>query len=630
MIAFKAVFKRYTRDQGGAYAVLFAMTAGFLALAAHVGIDALRIQNSGTSAEQLVDIACQKIATADPALYPTPEALKNAIEAQMATRRVAGTDVTDGALTVEVVADNVPFVQPLGQSDGNNIDLCGNTFKVGYSGAVRGVHRDIAPTGAADVKIAKPCKPVCSGMTNVIYSNGAALGHWLDGTTLKAAEYVDDKAQMIGDFTDVAFDAGFANPGKNGDRLIVTIMDDERRIRFRKIVTLPDKFYLDNDSKRAPGEPASKSVKRYVVDDGDQIVIQTFNADGTLPTACGDSETPPSCSGANCGGSIGGPDPCADGSCGAPQFVCNAPDLPTKKPYLSLGKFDSRNTAKFTYPPADKSAPGKLELTWYPSGRTVTVKLAPFFEKNTTPVTLTFKDKVSKTVTTDEASALSYMSLGNRYLFLMPTAKYPDHRYLVDLAGWQYSTWWDGHDRCFNYKSPIVFDTKGLGAIKTTRDGNANTAPLFDYFGDGRKVRVEWPVGDGQAWLVDNRDGRAAIDMNGKRLFGDLDGHEHGYAKLAERDTSGTGILTGRDLDGLALWFDNGNAIVEDGEMRPLADAGVTAIDTRSQWQTLPDGRAALRSTATMNGRTIMTEDIYVDIETPALRISKAPNKDGR
>jgi hypothetical protein len=143
-------------------------------------------------------------------------------------------------------------------------------------------------------------------------------------------------------------------------------------------------------------------------------------------------------------------------------------------------------------------------------------------------------------------------------------------------------------------------------------------------YGRGEKEPVEWPIGKGQAWLVDNRDGRAATDMTGKRFFGDLDGHEDGYQKLRELDTSGTGILSGADLDGLVLWFDNGNALVEENELLSLRDVGVTKVDTRAQWSELPDGRSVLRSTAIMNGRSIMTEDIFVSIASKAVPVTEA------
>lgn len=616
MIAVRRCFARYRQDEGGAYAVMFALTLGFMTLAAHVGLDALRVQNSGTAAEQIVDIACQKIAAADPAIYPTAEALKAGIENQMATRRVAGTDTSDGALTVEIGAPDTSFVTPI-NADGSHADLRRYTFTVRYQGNVGGLHKDIARNGRADVRFGKRCKPVCAAMTNVFYSNGAAIGHWMDGLTLKAAEYVDSQNQMIDSFSTVGFDSGYQNPGLSGGRFVLTILSgppNERRVRYRKIITLPETFYIDSDAKRAPGEPSVRKYTRIVADENDQLVLQALNVDGSVPPPCGDAEIAAPCLGAGCGGSIGGGDPCT-GDCGSTGYVCNFSNLPPAS--NSFLKINTGDTARFVY---EDGQPSKLQMTWS-NGRQISVKLAPFYQANTQMVTVNYKTGGSGRLPAEQASALSYMSLGNRYLFLAPTQKYPNHRYLAYLSGWQFSWWWDGHENCFHFKSPIVFDTRDLGRIETTRDRNIKADPEFDYFGNGTKVKLEWPVGEGQAWLIDNRDGRAAFDMNGRRFFGDLDGHEDGYAKLAQLDTSGTGILTGRDLEGLALWFDNGNAVVDESELRSVVEAGVTAIDTRGQWVTLPDGQEALRSTAVMNGRTIMTEDIYISITIPALRV---------
>ena len=259
---------------------------------------------------------------------------------------------------------------------------------------------------------------------------------------------------------------------------------------------------------------------------------------------------------------------------------------------------------------------GKTEVT--------NVKLAPFYVPNTDIApTISIGPNIIQNQTREMVSSYGFAYFMNKTF----TRKYIDF-YLVHISGILRSYWFDpATGRCLETRSPIVFDTKDLGEIITTRSGNApaiNTELLFDYFSNGEKPQVEWPIGDGQAWLVDNRDGRAAVDMTGKRLFGDMQGHENGYVKLRELDSSGTGVLTGKDLDGLVLWFDNGNATVEDGELRSMADLGITAIDTRADWQMLDDGRAVLRSTAVMNGRTIMTEDITVLVSTPAIRLAES------
>lgn len=246
----------------------------------------------------------------------------------------------------------------------------------------------------------------------------------------------------------------------------------------------------------------------------------------------------------------------------------------------------------------------------------MTKKLAPFYTKNLTTGNVKFKDSVVRTITSEMHSVIGLTTDKRWGLFT-----YPRNKYLVHMAGIHWYYFWDGQDNCITQKSPIVFDTEGIGRIQTTFSPNSNDdpGPSFDYFGTGEHVKVEWPIGRGQAWLVDNRDGQASTHMSGKRFFGDLDGHNDGYEKLRELDTSGTGILTGHDLNGLMLWFDNGNAVVEDGELKTLHEVGVTAIDTHAQWVDVPNGVSALRSTAIMNGKSIMTEDLFVQISTKAV-----------
>lgn len=74
--------RRYLGDRQGAYAVNFAVGFGMLFLAAHVGIDAMRVQNSNTGAEQLVDLVCQKIQNADPAVFPMLRRLRQALKSR--------------------------------------------------------------------------------------------------------------------------------------------------------------------------------------------------------------------------------------------------------------------------------------------------------------------------------------------------------------------------------------------------------------------------------------------------------------------------------------------------------------------------------------------------------------------
>lgn len=610
--------RAYGRDQRGAYAVMFALMGGFIAAAAQIGTTAYRTQNSATAAEQLIDLTCQKLASADPALYPTGEAAAAAAQQAMDARLAHGLRETQGTFTVTADKNDPNLVVPINR-DETNADLRRFEFVVSYTGQVTGINSWISPTRATNIAVTKRCRPVCKGMTNIVYSNPIAVGHWWNGRTLLAAQEINPAGSVKDNFDVVEFVPGFNNPGNDQTRYVLSIMDESASVvRYRRIITLPLNIYIDTDSFRTPGEPAAKKITRIVAGEFDQLFLQSLNADGSLPGVCGEEREPPPCVGAAC--CVGTGCQCVGDECDPPpprRFTCDfGVSLPRVGNFRDLRLIpDDGRRAVYTYPVNDR--PGKLNINY--SNRAIRILLAPFYVKNEKLVNVELRRNVTKTMTAEVASALS-LTMFNRHAKLSR----PQYKYLVAMVGVHSFFVWDGNEKCSFFQTPIVFDTEQLGEIKTTMNAGTEEPvhPHFDYLGNGRKDRVEWPIGKGQAWLVDNRDGKAASDMSGKRFFGDLSGHMDGYEKLRELDTSGTGVLSGRDLDGLVLWFDNGNAIVEDGELRGLHDIGVTAVDTRAEWQELPDGRVALRATALMNGKTIMTEDIFVAIESKAVPLT--------
>lgn len=176
-------------------------------------------------------------------------------------------------------------------------------------------------------------------------------------------------------------------------------------------------------------------------------------------------------------------------------------------------------------------------------------------------------------------------------------------------------TW---HD---NY-SPVAFDIDGSGFIEVTgattardKDGNAKLGDTveFDINYDGEIEVIEWLQGGKDALLVDNRDGMAAEDMHGGRLFGDEGGkYLHGYEKLSLLDGDADGFLKGNELTGLQLWLDDGDAQAEDGEMYDLADFDIVSVSTSMNLYTDGKGDILMRSSAeTADGKEILTEDVW-------------------
>jgi uncharacterized repeat protein (TIGR01451 family) len=180
----------------------------------------------------------------------------------------------------------------------------------------------------------------------------------------------------------------------------------------------------------------------------------------------------------------------------------------------------------------------------------------------------------------------------------------------------------DDYDAVINqWISPIAFDLNGDGEIAVTGRSTAkerindevNATVNFDLDADGVLEHTEWLNGDGDALLVDNRDGNAANDMDGARLLGDQGGlFEDGFVKLALLDADNSGAIEGAELDGLELWLDNGDAIVQDGELQALELHAIASISVERQDIQNEYGETLMRSEATLNdGSVMVTEDIW-------------------
>ena len=128
-------------------------------------------------------------------------------------------------------------------------------------------------------------------------------------------------------------------------------------------------------------------------------------------------------------------------------------------------------------------------------------------------------------------------------------------------------------------------------------------------------------MGDGDGMLVDDRDGGATGAMltdgeiDGKRLFGDERGkYFNGYAKLQGFDKDGDGKLTGEELDGLKVWIDDGDAKLENGELKTLRELGITEISVKMHIEKNAQGEDLERSTFVQDGQTHMTEDVWFGV----------------
>ncbi len=337
----------------------------------------------------------------------------------------------------------------------------------------------------------------------------------------------------------------------------------------------------------------------------DMVVVQPFNADGTTPTACNPTI-----------------------ACKGDTKTCPPPDEPVctlaKAEKLALSPIPGLSR-KWLESPGLKAAFRNNTLSY----KSLTITTTRDFEPST--YFHSWMESRNGIVTRDTGQEYLDFMVNAR---LMPlNLKYNANNAKLYRVIYDQAAIWESNGQCVHAISPIVLDLIGKGEITTTGVSSAryvipqhrvNATVDFDMGGTGKPVRTEWISGNGQALLVDNRDGKAATDMNGTRLFGDLGGHAHGYEKLATLDADKDGRISGDELTGLAAWIDNGDARVQDGELKPLAEVGISELSTVMTETPLGDGGTHLRSTAIMNGRTIMTEDVWFGVDlTAPVAVSK-------
>ena len=170
--------------------------------------------------------------------------------------------------------------------------------------------------------------------------------------------------------------------------------------------------------------------------------------------------------------------------------------------------------------------------------------------------------------------------------------------------------------------SPVALDLNGDGKIGVTgatssidKDAGAAIGKTvqFDLNADGVKENTEWFDGSGDGILVDTTKIGANGDLDGSALFGDEGGKfENGYDKLATRDNNNDGQISGAELDNLALWKDDGDAVLEAGELVSAKDANISSISSDMKITLGADGKSHMQSTATTtDGKQILSEDVW-------------------
>ena len=127
---------------------------------------------------------------------------------------------------------------------------------------------------------------------------------------------------------------------------------------------------------------------------------------------------------------------------------------------------------------------------------------------------------------------------------------------------------------------PLIFDLDGDGYNVDKKELGAN----FDLDKNGFAEKINWTKKDG--FLCLDLNGNGAIDDGGE-LFGDqtllADGTraKNGFEALAQYDSNGDGVINAGDeiFDSLRIWVDaDGNGVSGEGEMKTLAELGITSI----------------------------------------------------
>lgn len=130
--------------------------------------------------------------------------------------------------------------------------------------------------------------------------------------------------------------------------------------------------------------------------------------------------------------------------------------------------------------------------------------------------------------------------------------------------------------------TPIIFPLRRQTSLAQMLDAKRTTR--FDLAGDGRGALWPWVTPDTGILVWDPaHTGRI---VSGRQLFGSATWwmlFQNGYQALAALDDNHDGQLTGRELDGIAVWQDrNGNGVCDRGEVVSLSSLGIVDIAVHS------------------------------------------------
>lgn len=129
-----------------------------------------------------------------------------------------------------------------------------------------------------------------------------------------------------------------------------------------------------------------------------------------------------------------------------------------------------------------------------------------------------------------------------------------------------------------------------------------------------RRERSAW-VGGKEGFLVRDLNGDGVINDR-REMFGNVLGFANGFDHLAALDGDGSGRLDGKDeaWADLRVWIDaNTDGVTDRGELRTLAQLGITSIDVRAAevHETIEGQWISHRASFTRGGKTRSIADVW-------------------
>lgn len=596
----KNLFLKFAHQKDGSIAILAAVMSVALVGAAGVGVDTYNSQSTDTALKHIVDLTCDRLNNADIAIFPTAGSASKMAQG-FADNLKVGTAAKDADVIVTQPADPNAL-------SGDVTVSASAAFSPTFTAVI----------GAQPFKMNKTA--VCKRST-VIPNKGSK-----DPKCNIALTFLDLTRRNSVAVDDLASYAVHEDVGGGTLNYVYSIVDKNNNITTRKMFS--QDLVIDPSDLQNGGQ--------------DQIMyIQVLNKDGSLPRLekqCinyNSTTEPPKTN----------PTPPFNPSDPPPFSSACKPLDPNKDVYSLIqdademagvtknnGDWEISDLSNYTISPSMNDViPGVTSVIIVSSkttGETISVPLTKnFYKLNPSDPKVI---KATSTLGTDPETAFLKSMLAraknNSYVAYNQRARIDrlDKGYKLDhiVSGARAS--WQAPDDTLGYcptsQSPIIIDLLSKGHIQTTGVSTAKKAVRyslgktvkFDIFGNNSPILMEWLSENGQGFLVDNRDGKAAEDMNGKRLFGNDDKYENGFYKLAATfKADGNGLIYGDNLTGLAVWVDNGDGVVQSGEIKSLSELGITAISTRMANVKDAKGDTLMRSYVIRNDAHVMSEDVW-------------------